>query len=120
MRGIKVGIITLCTVIAGWAAFASLGIEPSRSGAQTSNIPEPSVKPVQKTCTPGGPKFFVVGVWMVPPSHMRAWKDRGANTVLSIGDGIDPKVHDASARSLSLNQIRTPLQTLDKDLFDTS
>lgn len=55
-----------------------------------------------------GPTFFVLGVWIAPPQEMEKWRRRGINTILSVGQGINPDQHHAQAVSLNLLQIRHP------------
>jgi hypothetical protein len=101
------------------AAFSAVLITAAQ-GAESPKVSpvSPSGSQTKIGCPGKGPLFLVLGVWITPPDEMRAWKQRGVNTIISVGQGIDVHEHNAKATALGLHQIRAPLDDIQRDLAD--
>jgi len=66
--------------------------------------------------TVGGPRFFVLGVWVQPVGLMETWKARGVNTVVQAPEGHDVLKWSQAADVQGLYQIRQPSADLSHDL----
>lgn len=83
-------------------------------GLAVAGMPRPALAepagrwPASRRGTLAGPTFFVLGTFVAPPFEMEGWRSRGVNTVIGVGQGIDPDAHHETARRLGLAQIRPP------------
>ncbi len=103
------------------AWLATLGLSTALAGAGPSAAARAQGTPDTRLATLAGPTFFVLGTFVAPPFQMSAWRARGVNTIIGVGQGVDGEEHHGTARELGLFQIRSPLEgQLLRDLADAS